>query len=131
MNSPNHPHPVLIVSGVRGDTRRYRAFHLHQQLQLAGVECALSHVTNPRLPELAARAEVMVLHRVAYDAYIARLVARLRQRGGLLLVDTDDLIFDPQAFDWIDSPDFRDPVRAALYKEEMTRHRQTLDASDG
>jgi glycosyltransferase involved in cell wall biosynthesis len=122
---------ALVLSGARGDTRRYRTFHLRQQLRLAGVECALSHVTDPRLPELAARAEVMVLHRVAYDGYVARLIGGVRRRGGLVLLDTDDLIFDPQAFQWIDSPDFRDPVRAALYKEEMARHRQTLDAADG
>ncbi len=130
MNARN-PHPILVVSGVRGDTRRYRAFHLHQQLRLAGVECALSHLTDPHLPERVSRADVLVLHRVAYDDYVARLIAVLRRRGGLLLVDTDDLIFDPQAFKWIDSPDFRDPVRARLYRQEMARHRRTLEAADG
>ena len=129
-NSQTSP-PVLILSGVRGDTRRYRTLHLYQQLKLAGVDCALSHITDPRLPELAARAGVMVLHRVAYDGYVARLIAGVHQSGGLVLLDTDDLIFDPQAFQWIDSPDFQDPVRAALYKKEMIRHRQTLAAADG
>ena len=129
-SEPNSPN-ILILSGVRGDTRRYRTLHLHQQLRLAGVDAALSHITDPRLPGLAEQAGVMVLHRVAYDGYVAGLIAGVKRRGGLVLLDTDDLIFDPQAFQWIDSPDFHDPVRAALYKEEMNRHRQTLAAADG
>lgn len=130
MQASNSP-SVLILSGVRGDTRRYRTLHLHQQLRMAGVDAVLSHLTDPRLPGLADRAGVLVLHRAAYDGYVAGLIAGVRRRGGLVLLDTDDLIFDPQAFGWIDSPDFRDPVRAALYQEEMARHRQTLAAVDG
>ncbi len=126
-----NPDRVLILSGVRGDTRRYRALHLHQQLRLAGVDCVLSHTTDPRLPGLARRAAVVVLHRVSYDPYIASLVESIHAHQGLALVDADDLVFDPQAFDWIDSPDFQDPVRAALYQADMRRYRQTLEACDG
>ena len=121
---------ILILSGVRGDTRRYRTLHLHQQLRLAGVESKLSHLTDPQLPRLAEQAGALVLHRVAYDDYVTRLVAGVRRRGGLVVLDSDDLIFDPEAFQWIDSPDFRDPVRARLYREEMARHRQTLQSAD-
>ncbi len=122
---------VLILSGVRGDTRRYRTLHLHQQLRLSGLDSLNSHTTDLRLPELARRAAVMVLHRVTYDDYIAALIQGVHDRQGLVLVDTDDLVFDPQAFQWIDSPDFQDPLRAALYQEDMLRYRQTLEAADG
>ncbi len=122
---------VLILSGVRGDTRRYRTLHLHQQLRLAGVDSILSHTTDPHLPQAALQAAVVVLHRVSYDAYIAGLIDDVHARRGLVLADIDDLIFDPQAFQWIDSPDFQDPVRASLYQAEMLRHRQTMEACDG
>ena len=121
---------ILILSGAKGDTRRYRTFNLYQQFRLAGAEVMLSHLTDPRLPELASRAGVMVLHRVPCDPYIEQIIDRFHARGGLVLADTDDLIFDPQAFQWIDSPDFRDPVRARLYQENMRRHRRTLEKSD-
>jgi len=124
------PTRVLILSGVRGDTRRYRTLHLYQQLRLAGVEGALSHTTDPHLRSLAEEAAVMVLHRVTYDPYVAGLIQFVRSRGGLVLADIDDLIFDPAAFQWIDSPDFQDPLRAALYQEDMRRHRQTIEACD-
>jgi len=126
-NSPG----ILIVSGVKGDTRRYRTLHLHQQLSLAGVRSVLSHVTDPLLPGLVNQARVLILHRVIFNPFIAKLIQLVRSNNGLILVDTDDLIFDRSAFQWIDSPDFKDPVRAALYIDEMQGYGQTLQSSDG
>lgn len=125
---PNQP--VLILSGVRGDTRRYRTLHLYEQLRLAGADARLSHLTDPRLPALLGSAGVVILHRVAYDGYVARLLEPLRQRQALVILDADDFLYDPDMMRWIDSPDFQDPVRAALYRAEMLRHRAMLDHCD-
>ena len=119
---------ILFLSGVKGDTRRYRTFHPYEQLRLAGVDCQLSHITDPRLHEKASRAGMVILHRVAMDRYVESLLAHWQQRGALLILDVDDLVFEPQAFRWINSPDFSDPLRAALYQEEMHRQRLTFDA---
>jgi glycosyltransferase involved in cell wall biosynthesis len=121
---------MLVISGAKGDTRRYRIFNLYQQLRLAGADVGLAHLTDPRLAQLAGQVGVMVLHRVPCDSYIEQIIDRVQARGGTVLVDTDDLIFDPQAFQLIDSPDFSDPVRAGLYQENMRRHRRTLEKSD-
>ena len=130
MTLADTPPNILILSGVRGDTRRYRTLHLHQQLRLSCIDCLLSHATDPRLPVLARQAAIVILHRVSYDPYIAGLIHTVHARQGLVLVDTDDLIFDPQAFKWIDSPDFQDPLRASLYQTDMRRYQQTLEACD-
>jgi glycosyltransferase involved in cell wall biosynthesis len=122
--------PILVASGIQGDTRRYRTFHLFQQLKLLGINAALSHLTDAALPSLIDSADVIILHRAAMDHYLESLLNRARQHGALLIYDTDDLIFDPQAFDWIDSPDFSDPVRRKLYLGEMERQRLTLQACD-
>ncbi|HEX7555016.1 MAG TPA: glycosyltransferase family 4 protein, partial [Leptolinea sp.] len=122
---------ILIVSGAKGDTRRYRTLHLHQQLRLAGVESVISHITNPHLPYLVGQARVLILHRVIFTPFIEKIINQIRFTQGLVLVDTDDLIFDSSAFEWIDSPDFQDPIRADLYQDEMRRHGQTLQACDG
>lgn len=121
---------VLILSGVQGDTRRYRAFHLWQQLRLAGVESHLTHITSPSLFKQASQAEVVILQRVAMDRFIESLLNLMRRHKALIIYDTDDLLFDPSAFQWIDSPDFSDPVRARLYQMEMRRHKLMLDNSD-
>jgi glycosyltransferase involved in cell wall biosynthesis len=118
---------VLLLSGVRGDTRRYRTFHPYEQLKLAGLPVFLSHTTDPVLPAWIAQAQVVIFHRVTWDAYIEKLIGDIERRGGLALLDTDDLTFDPAAFTWIDSPDFQDPIRARLYQEDLQRNRKTLD----
>ncbi len=121
---------VLIFSGVRGDTRRYRTLHLYEQLKLAGADCILSHLTDPRLPDLADQASVVILHRVAFDPYVEKLFSVFRRREALVILDADDFLYDPEIMRWIDSPDFQDPVRAALYRAEILRHRATLDHCD-
>jgi glycosyltransferase involved in cell wall biosynthesis len=119
---------VLILSGVKGDTRRYRTFHPYEQLRLAGVNCQLSHITDPRLPEKASQAGLVILHRLAMDRYVDGLLAGWQQRGTLIILDVDDLVFEPHAFQWINSPDFADPLRAALYQEEMQRQQLVFAA---
>src|SRR5512143_2189587 len=85
MDTRNSAFPgILILSGVRGDTRRYRTLHLYQQLQLAGLACQLSHITDPHLPELAPKAAVVILHRVSYDLYVEDLIQGVHARGGLV-----------------------------------------------
>jgi O-antigen biosynthesis protein len=122
--------PVLIVSGVKGDTRRYRAFHLYEQLGIAGLDCTLSHITEPDIVRLAERARVAVFQRVTYDGRACQCLDAVRQGGGKVISDVDDLVFDPEMFRWIDSPDFSDPLRARLYRENMRRNRLTLESSD-
>lgn len=121
---------ILILSGVRGDTRRYRCFHTYEQLRLAGIPCELSHITDSGLPDKANRTSIIILHRVSLDGYTAKILEQVHQNGGICLLDVDDLVFYPPAFEWIDSPDFKDPVRASLYQEEMRRQADTLHACD-
>jgi glycosyltransferase involved in cell wall biosynthesis len=122
------PPSILLLSGVRGDTRRYRTVHPYEQLCLLGAEVSLSHISDPQLRQKARKADVVIIHRSPWDGQVSWLVNELRRRGGLLIQDTDDLIFDPAVFQFIDSPDFADPVRASLYQEDLRRNRRTLDA---
>jgi glycosyltransferase involved in cell wall biosynthesis len=121
---------ILIASGVRGDTRRYRTIHLFEQCRLLGLDAALSHVTDSEFQNKTDCANLLVLHRAARDPNIEHAIRSIHHRGGKVIYDTDDLLFDSDAFKWIDSPDFSDPVRADLYREDMLRHRQTMEACD-
>ncbi len=122
---------VLIVSGVKGDTRRYRAFHLCQQLRYAGVESVVAHLWQLRSLDALLGARAVVLQRVAYDGWVAQILAQCRARGIPVLYDTDDLTFLPEVFSWIDSDDFDDPLRVALYRDEMQKQQQVLRSCDG
>jgi len=129
--SPTPSPSILIITGAKGDTRRYRAFHLYQQLLLAGIPAAVCHISDSRSEVLAEDCALIIFHRTPFDPRVNRLIQSVRSRGGLVLVDADDLIFDPAAFQWIDGPDFKDPVRAQLYQAEMQRQLHTLMISDG
>ena len=121
---------ILILSGVLGDTRRYRTVHLYEQLCLLGVDCTLSHISDPQLRAKARQANLVIIHRAPWDSQVAWLVDEIHQRRGLVIQDTDDLIFDPDIFKFIDSPDFADPIRARLYQDDLRRNRRTLQACD-
>jgi glycosyltransferase involved in cell wall biosynthesis len=121
---------LLILSGVQADPRRYRTFHLYEQARLAGLSCQLSHVTDSQLRAKVKSASIVILHRAAFDSQIAWLENEVHRQGGILILDLDDLVFDPDAIQYIHSPDFADPIRRSLYREDVLNHRKTLDLCD-
>ena len=126
------PPSLLILSGVRGDTRRYRSVHLAEQATLVGLQVTLAHAWQCGLPLLVKQNhfDFAVFQRVEMDRLIKRLVGVLKSQGTLILYDTDDLVFDRDAFKYIDSPDFSDPLRARLYLKSMSRQKEMLLSSD-
>jgi len=122
---------IAVISGVQGDTRRYRAFHLREQLLLSGVDCRYGHITSPQTERLFRTSNILILQRVTWNRHVERLLREAKQRGTLILADVDDLIFLPESYRWIDSPDFADPIRLGLYQENLKRNRETLLRCDG
>ncbi len=118
---------------MRGDTRRYRALHLVEQLQLCGVETRFVHLTDLGFERVinSCSWDVVLLHRTPYPQYLGRIVEQLKKQGTLILSDFDDLLFDPSAFQFINSPDFADSVRANLYIETIQNTQKMLEFSDG
>lgn len=121
---------VVIVSGVQGDTRRYRAFHLWQQLRLTGVNCVVTHITSPSIHKFVSQANILILQRVNWDKHLEWLFKEAKKNQAIILADIDDLIFLPEAYQWIDSPDFKDAIRLKLYCENLERNQITLRHCD-
>jgi glycosyltransferase involved in cell wall biosynthesis len=121
---------LLVLSGVQGDPRRYRTFHLYEQACLANLNCQLSHVTDPAIRKKIKASNIVLIHRASYDSLIAWIVEEIRRKDGILIFDIDDLVFDMDAIKFIDSPDFADPVRQALYQENIQLTRRTLEFSN-
>ena len=101
-----------------------------EQACLAGLSCELSHATDPGLREKVNRASVIIIHRASFDTQIAWIENVIHQKGGVLICDLDDLVFDPEAVRYIHSPDFADPVRRSLYQEDIRLYRKTMEVSD-
>lgn len=122
----------LILSGVRGDTRRYRALHLLEQLQLLGVPSRFVHLTDPSVQKyIQPGLRFAILHRVPYEPVSQALLERMRANGTVIISDFDDLVFNVEMFPHINSPDFADPVRTGLYKSNMENLRRMLAESEG
>jgi len=122
---------ITIISGVQGDTRRYRAFHLREQMMLAGIPCFTDHITSSTIEKSVEKADLIILQRVTWDRFVSRMVDNAHTQGKLIIADLDDLVFEKNSFQWIDSPDFSDPIRAVLYKENLIRNQTTIDHCDG
>lgn len=124
--------PVIgILSGVQGDTRRYRAFHLWQQLRIAGVNPTIAHLTSDSSLSSLEQVNLLILQRVSWDPFVEEVIKAARRRNSIVLADVDDLIFLPDSYQWIDSPDFSDPIRLRLYQQTLSRNRITLEHCDG
>jgi O-antigen biosynthesis protein len=123
---------ILVLSGVKGDTRRYRALHLIEQLRLCGVDARFIHLTDPTFEKVLHSQlwDMVVFQRVAYVAFLGRAVKELEKNNILMLSDFDDLIFDPSVFEFINSPDFADNIRSSLYKDTMQRIRAMLECTN-
>ncbi len=122
---------ISILSGVQGDTRRYRSLHLFEQLHLASLYPTFAPITAKVLGNSAPSADILILQRVAWDNKVAQLIHHARSRNTIILCDLDDLVFLRDSFQWIDSPDFSDPIRARLYQENLERNRQTIEQCEG
>lgn len=122
---------ILVTCLVRGDTRRYRSLHLVEQLRLAGLDSEFIHLADPSIWErLQQPWSAVVFQRVDYNQHLVRILDLLQRQGTLILSDFDDLIFDPSAMQYIDSPDFADPVRRQLYRQNMHNIQAMLEHSE-
>jgi glycosyltransferase involved in cell wall biosynthesis len=121
---------VLFVVGIDGAPLRYRAHLPAEALALVGVATDIVHYRDPRVAELAAAADVVVLYRVPATPQVLELVATVRDRGVPAVFDLDDLIFDPDLADEIPAIRLLPAEDAALWLQGVQRYRTTMEACD-
>ncbi|HLF24906.1 MAG TPA: glycosyltransferase [Anaerolineae bacterium] len=129
----SHSMSVCLISGSSvGTTFEYRVLHKQEQLALCGIRSLVRHYLPRRdvTLEEALSCTVVYLYRVPHDAFIEDLIERALARGIPTLFDTDDLIFEPELAQWVDSLKTMSDDEAALYYEGVWRYRQTLLACD-
>lgn len=125
------PASVLFVSGSFGAMERYRCATPREQLALVGVRTALRRGAGAEIASEVARHDLLVLHRIAYSAGVATIVAAARRRGAPVLFDIDDLVFDPGLMQRIDALQWMAAADAALFRSDLERYRRTLALCDG
>ena len=124
------PRNVLFVSGIGGDTQRYRCLHAQEQLALLDIPSQLRPHTDHATLSDALDYDLYILHRVPYSDLIEDLLGLLRRQGKVAVYDTDDLVFEPKIVDQIRLIDVLSPVEARRYRQDVSRNRQTMLACD-
>jgi glycosyltransferase involved in cell wall biosynthesis len=117
---------ILFVSGLSGDTRRYRCTHHQQQLALHGIASTLCEASDYHLYVEAATCDLVILHRVAWSPLIADLVDLAHARGLPVVFETDDLIFAPELFDRIAFLETLSPDQAQRFRADLAGQAQTF-----
>jgi O-antigen biosynthesis protein len=123
---------VLYVSGLSGDTPRYRCNHPGEAFALAYASGTSDVVLESRLDlrGVLDRYECFALHRVLWSAAVERFVTAARERGAPVLFDVDDLVFDPDIARFMASEHMNEPDRIR-FLDGLHRCRRTMDECDG
>ena len=121
---------ILFVSGLSGDTRRYRCSHHQQQLALQGIDSHLCEATDPQLYAEVVACDLLILQRVAWSPLIGDLVDLAHARGLPVVFETDDLIFAPELFDRIALFETLPPDQAQRLRSDLALQAQTFTQCD-
>ena len=121
---------VLFVSGIGGDTRRYRCTHHQEQLALHSIQSVLREADDTQLYIDAATCDVVILHRVPWAPLIEDVVEIAHRRGKPMVFETDDLIFAPELFDRIAYLDTLPPDQAKRFRTDLQHQVETFAQCD-
>lgn len=93
---------VLIITGGLGDSARYRAWHVAEELTLHGIPACVAVQDNPFLSRYVSRFSVFVFHRTIVTPAMRRMISKIKKQKKTILFDTDDLVFDEKYFEHMD-----------------------------
>ena len=86
---------ILIITSGIGDSARYRAHHVAEELRNSGLRVSVTVQDNPFLPRYARRFRVFIFHRVLYMGRARALYDAAKATGKTIIFETDDLVYDP------------------------------------
>ena len=69
---------ILIITGGVGDSARYRAHHVEEELKLHDFKCAVAIQGNPFLSGYADKFQVFIFHRILFTPGIAKFIAKIK-----------------------------------------------------
>ncbi|MCA9365079.1 MAG: glycosyltransferase [Candidatus Moranbacteria bacterium] len=93
---------VLIITGGLGDSARYRATHVAEELRLNSVSASTTVQDNPFLSQYAKKFVVFVFHRVLYTSSVKKLIDDIKRHNKIIIFETDDLVFDKKYLEHMD-----------------------------
>ncbi len=89
---------IIFVSSGVGDASMYRTNYVAEELRLYGFRTSVVYKDDPLLLRKLRGSKVVVLYRIVFDEEIKKLLKQVNKLGQTLIYDTDDLVFDLEAF---------------------------------
>lgn len=96
---------IVIITGGVGDSARYRAWYVAEELRSYGFRAGVCVQDSVFLGSLERKFSVFIFHRVVVTPTVRKLIARIKEEKKEIIFDTDDLVFDPKYYK--DRPYFR------------------------
>jgi glycosyltransferase involved in cell wall biosynthesis len=121
---------VLFVSGLAGDTRRYRCLHHQEQLALHNIASTLRTADDLAVYADITMHDLLILHRVPASAQIVDLIELAHLRGLPVVFETDDLIFEPELYGSIAFLDTLTPEAANRFRADLHDQARSFALSD-
>ncbi len=89
---------VLFVTNGIGDSARYRTRNISEELKAHGLQSSVTVQDNPMLLSYVSKFKIFVFHRALFTARVKKMIEKIKQRGGEIIFEADDLVFDPKYF---------------------------------
>lgn len=87
---------ILFVTGGVGDSARYRAHHVAEELEMNGFKCSITVQDNPMLSGYVDKFSVFVFHRVLFTPSVQKMIEKIKLAKKEIIFETDDLVYDPK-----------------------------------
>lgn len=107
---------ILFVTGGVGDSARYRAHHVAEELQSHGFKCSITVQDNPLLPKYADKFSVFVFHRVLFTPSVQKLIEKIKKQNKTIIFETDDLVYDSKYLEHMDYFKVMNSLERKLYE---------------
>ena len=107
----------LFVTGESGACRRYRCDYQAEEMRLLDLPCRVSDVGEIDLLRALDHFDLFVAYRVEWDYGFDAFVALARRARKPVIYDTDDLVLDPEAPEFVRWVARAVPFRARWFRE--------------
>lgn len=122
---------IVFYNGCpEGESARYRIFNLASFLNSKGLKVEILHETSPRKRRMHGKYDIAVIFRAKYSDSLRKSVAKFKSKGAVIVYDVDDLVFEPEAVDFVGAVYGLSTEEKKFHVNEISLIRRSLNMSD-
>ncbi len=118
-NKKVEPGDVLIITNGTGDSARYRARHVAEELNENQIKCSVSTQDNASILKFVDEFKVFIFHRTVVNKKIKEMVEKIKSQKKEIIFEADDLIYDPKFLKLMDGYKKMNVLEKKLYKNGL------------